>query len=210
MRRLHIRTRELPPLATIRESLCTATKTQHSQNLKKRKQTLTSFNDFPLGWVSWWLNWFKNHSIWHSSLCYSTSFHISQPWLFSVQAPLHVLPRSYFTDPGPQGGGGLTGPWSLCTPADHVMGLTFASSDPTELAPNCSSRKAEALGGSASFWELLRQALIWLPESLSALTFTFCYSTKDTFTTVLSSAWKPFSQVSREITSSSPDGLKWF
>ena len=162
MRRMHIRTRELPPLAATRESLCTATKTQHSQNLKKRKQTLTSFNDFPLGWVSWWLNWFKNHSIWHSSLCFSTSFHISQPWLFSVQAPLHVLPRSYFTDPGPQGGGGLTGPWS------------FASSDLTELAPNCSSRKTEALGGSASFWELLRLALIWLPESLSALTFTFC------------------------------------
>ena len=119
---------------TTRESPCTATKTQHSQNLKKRKQTLTSFNDFPLGWVSWWLNWFKNHSIWHSSLCFSTSFHISQPWLFSVQAPLHVLPRSYFTDPGPQGGGGLTGPWS------------FASSDLTELAPNCSSRKTDRPG----------------------------------------------------------------
>ena len=79
---------------------------------------------------------------------------------------------------GPRGRGEQTCPRSLHPPASHMTGLTLASSDPTELAPNHYSRKAEALGGSESFWELLRQALIQLPESLSALAFTFCYPTK--------------------------------
>ena len=106
---MHITTGQQPLPATTRESLGPATRTQRGQRFKKKETETDVVKWLPLGWASWWLSWDKDHSIWHSSLCFSASVHISQPWLFSVRAPLHVLPCSYCTDPGPQRRGGMAG-----------------------------------------------------------------------------------------------------